>query len=89
MQINEPEWMKSMVSAVVGAVGTAGAFLLRQDRRITRIEKTVERIDTTVEKAGENGERLARVETQVSSHSHILDRIDAKIDRMLQQAGRK
>lgn len=90
MQIDEPDWLKSIIGAVFGGVSTAAAFVIRQDRRITKVEKEVEKfsgvqtaLDKSIAKSAENGERLARVETSMDSVAHSFDRLEAKIDRIL------
>lgn len=85
------EWIKSGVAAIAGAASTAMAFMMKQDRRITKSEDRIqelfrisEQIESSVRKSSENGERLARVETSVAAVARSCERVEEKIDRALQ-----
>ena len=81
--ISDPDWLKSALSAVFGAVSTAIAFIVRQDRRITRIEEQVKRVEASALKSAENGERIARLEGVVEDVKSSALRIEDKIDGFL------
>lgn len=83
MDVHESDWFKSVVAAIIGAASSALAFIWRQDKRITIVEQAVDKIEHGVKKSEENGERLARVETSVSTVMTTLDRLDQKIDRLM------
>lgn len=81
----ESDWLKSIVSAVIAAAGTAFAFVLRTDRRLTRVEGAVDDMRKAAQKSAENGERLARVETSIDGVARTVDRLDEKIDRLMRK----
>lgn len=89
LPLDDASWLKSVVSAVVGAAGTAAAFVIKQDRRITRVEEKLDKvasvsasIEKWAEKSSDNGERLARVEANVATVAQALGRLEGKIDRL-------
>lgn len=96
-------WLTLAVTAFFGIIGgllSAIGFAVRQDRRISKVEQTVEKLSASPALAQEFSDRLTRVEANMTSHArhvdanfenmtHSINRLHDKLDRVLtSQSGR-